>query len=227
MSLGIIRVLTTEDDRILGEHGRMLHAQYGIASFTRCIPDQASGIFDAPSEARAIPKILALGRQMRDAGAKALFLSCAADPGLSALRETVGIPVVSAGSAAARVAALLDRPVAVMGIGENAPAPFRSLLGEDVLYARPEGVKKTTDLLTPEGRQASLETARRLHTQGIQVIAFSCTGFSTIGLAGQIRAHVGAVAIDAVTAAGMFAVEMLGAAARARSDIGSKARGLQ
>ncbi|WP_347554114.1 hypothetical protein [Robbsia sp. KACC 23696] len=51
MSLGIIRVLTTEDDRILGEHGRMLRAQYGIASFTRCIPEQESGIFDAVSAA--------------------------------------------------------------------------------------------------------------------------------------------------------------------------------
>jgi Asp/Glu/hydantoin racemase len=215
MNLGIIRVLTTDDDGILGEHGRMLQSQYGIASFTRCIPDQATGIFDDVTEAHAIPEIITLGRQMQEAGAKALFLSCAADPGLAALRAAVAIPVISAGSAAARVAALLARPTAVMGIGDGAPAPFRRLLGEKVLYARPEGVTKTTDLLTPEGRRASLETARRLHAQGIQVIAFSCTGFSTIGLAQEIRTHIGAVAVDAVSAAGMFAVEMLGAAADA------------
>ena len=213
MRLGIIRVLTTDDDRILGEHGRMLQTQYGIASFTRCIPDQPTGIFDDATESLAIPKIIALGRLMQDAGAKALFLSCAADPGLSALRAAVDVPVVSAGSAAARVAALLAMPTAVMGIGDRAPAPFRRLLGEDVLYARPDAVTKTNDLLTPEGRRASLETARRLHAQGIQVIAFSCTGFSTIGLARDIRMQVGAVAVDAVSAAGMFAMEMLGAAA--------------
>ncbi|WAH62124.1 aspartate/glutamate racemase family protein (plasmid) [Pseudomonas silvicola] len=68
-----------------------------------------------------------------------MFLSCAADPGLAALRDAVSIPVISAGSASASIARMLKRPVAVMGIGATAPAPFRQLLGESVRYARPEG----------------------------------------------------------------------------------------
>ncbi|MEX3978280.1 aspartate/glutamate racemase family protein [Paraburkholderia sp. EG287A] len=139
-------------------------------------------------------------------------MSCAADPGLTELRAAVDIPVVSAGSASARVAALLRLPVAVIGIGAQAPRPLRTLLGQDVAYARPKGVTKTNDLLTPEGAAAALETARRLHEAGAQVIAFSCTGFSTIGLAATIGERIGCVAVDAVAAAGMFAVEMLGAA---------------
>lgn len=214
MTLGIIRVLTTEDEAVLFEHGRLIQAQYGIDSVSRCIPDQPTGIFDAATEALAVPKIVALGRQMEAEGARALFLSCAADPGLADLRAAVGIPVVSAGSAAARVAAMLGLPVAVLGIGAQAPRPFRALLGEHVAYARPEGVTKTNDLLTPLGRASALETARRLHEAGAQVIAFSCTGLSTIGLAATIRERIGCIAVDAVTAAGMFAVEMLGAARR-------------
>ncbi|KND59107.1 hydantoin racemase [Candidatus Burkholderia verschuerenii] len=212
MTLGIIRVLTTDDDAVLLEHGRLIEAQYGIESVTRCIPDQPTGIFDADTEARAVPKIVALGRQMEADGVRALFLSCAADPGLAELRAAVSIPVVSAGSAAARVAELIGLPVAVIGIGAQAPKPFRALLGEDVAYARPEGVTKTNDLLTPEGSATALETARRLHAQGAKVIAFLCTGLSTIGLAARIREHIGCVAVDAVAAVGMFAVEMLGAA---------------
>ncbi|MFP9229756.1 aspartate/glutamate racemase family protein [Pectobacterium cacticida] len=210
MTLGIIRVLTTQDSALLEEHGRLLDNEYGLPTVSRCIPDQPNGIFDAASETVAIPKIIALGQAYEREGCQAIFLSCAADPGLAELRQAVSVPVISAGSACARVAANLKLPVAVIGIGEQAPAPFRRLLGENVAYARPEGVTQTTHLLTPEGRASALACAKMLHDQGAKVIAFSCTGLSTIGLAAQIRDSIGCVAVDAVSAAGMFAVEWLG-----------------
>ncbi|WP_342322619.1 aspartate/glutamate racemase family protein [Kosakonia sp. BYX6] len=206
--LGIIRVLTHDDAHFVEEHGRLIQQEYGIASVSRCIADQRSGIFDAQSEALAVPKIVALGQALQAQGCRALFLSCAADPGLAQLRAAVTIPVVSAGSAAASIAAMLKRPVAVMGIGEAAPAPFRALLGENVRYARPEGVTKTTDLLTPEGRASALDCADKLYQEGAEVIAFSCTGFSTIALADAIRTKLGKTAIDAVSAAGLFASQL-------------------
>jgi Asp/Glu/hydantoin racemase len=210
MSLGIIRVLTTADESVLLEHARVLQQEYGLQSVTRCIEGQPDGIYDEQSEELAIPKILRLGRQLQEQGCKALFLSCAADPGLAALRRAVSIPVVSAGSAAARVAAYLQLPAAVIGIGSAAPMPYRRLLGENVPYARPIGVAKTTDLLTAEGREAALACARQLHAAGAQVIVFSCTGLTTIGLAPRIRREIGCAAVDAVSAAGMFAAEWLG-----------------
>ena len=215
MPLGIIRVLTTSDDRVLQEHARILETRYGLQSLTRCIADQPNGIFDAASEAMAVPKIVQLGRELVDAGCGALFLSCAADPGLALLRAAVPVPVISAGSAAARVAEHLALPVAVLGIGAEAPAPFRTLLGQDVPYARPEGVTQTTDLLKPEGRARALACVERLLANGARVIAFSCTGFSTIGLAPYLRERLGCVVVDAVDASGMFAVEMLGGSALA------------
>jgi allantoin racemase len=210
MPLGIIRVLTTSDQSVLLEHGRILEAEFGLKSVTRCIEDQPDGIYDQASETLAVPKIVRLGRRLQDEGCTALFLSCAADPGLAQLRAAVTVPVVSAGSAAARVAAYLNLPAAVIGIGDAAPAPFRRLLGEDVTYARPDGVTKTVDLLTPAGRAAALDCARRLHDGGAKVIVFSCTGLTTIGLAPRIRAEIGCAAVDAVTAAGMFAAEWTG-----------------
>jgi len=210
MPLGIIRVLTTSDQSVLLEHGRILEAEFGLKSVTRCIEDQPDGIYDQASETLAVPKIVRLGQRLQDEGCTALFLSCAADPGLAQLRAAVTVPVVSAGSAAARVAAYLNLPAAVIGIGDAAPAPFRRLLGEDVTYARPDGVTKTVDLLTPAGRAAALDCARRLHDAGAKVIVFSCTGLTTIGLAPRIRAEIGCAAVDAVTAAGMFAAEWAG-----------------
>ncbi|MFC3395863.1 aspartate/glutamate racemase family protein [Brenneria rubrifaciens] len=181
-----------------------------MQTVSRCIPDQPHGIFDASSEAQALPKIIALGQAYEREGCQAIFLSCAADPGLDELRRAISLPVISAGSACARLAANLKLPVAVIGIGDQAPAPFRRLLGEDVLYARPEGVTQTTHLLTPEGRASALACAKTLYEQGAVVIAFSCTGLSTIGLAEQIRKTIGCVAIDAVSTSGMFIVEWLG-----------------
>ncbi len=205
MTLGIIRVLTTDDEAVLFEHGRILEREYGLRTVTECIPDQPDGIYDAQSEALAIPKIVRLGRRLQQSGCAGLFLSCAADPGLAQLREAVDIPVISAGSAAARVAGFLDRPCAVIGIGEEAPAPYRHVLGESVPYARPSGVAKTTDLLTADGRQAALDCARRLHEEGARVIVFSCTGLTTIDLAADVHRELDCVAIDAVRAAGLFA----------------------
>ncbi|MEG3111712.1 aspartate/glutamate racemase family protein [Pantoea sp. T14] len=206
--LGIIRVLTHQDQNFVEEHGRLIHQQYGLDSISRCIPDQPKGIFDDASEAIAVPKIIALGQQFQAEGCDAIFLSCAADPGLEALRKTVTIPVISAGSASASIAAMLQRPVAVMGIGAEAPRPFKALLGESVIYARPEGVLNTTDLLSSQGRQSALACADELYRQGIEVIAFSCTGFSTIGLADAINQQLGQIAVDAVRAAGLFASQL-------------------
>lgn len=206
--LGIIRVLTHDDRQFVEEHGRLIAQEYAIASVSQCIEDQRSGIFDAQSEALAVPKIIALGQKMEAEGCKVLFLSCAADPGLAQLRAAVSVPVVSAGSASASIAAMLKRPVAVMGIGAQAPAPFRALLGENVPYARPEGVLNTTDLLTPQGGAQALACADRLYQQGAEVIAFSCTGFSTIGLADAIRSQLGKIAVDAVSAAGLFVSQL-------------------
>ncbi|MEX3978281.1 hypothetical protein AB4Y45_04750 [Paraburkholderia sp. EG287A] len=71
MTLGIIRVLTTQNEAVLLEHGRLIKAQYGIDSFSRCIPGQPTGIFDAATEALAASKIVELGRQMEADGARA------------------------------------------------------------------------------------------------------------------------------------------------------------
>jgi allantoin racemase len=59
MSLGIIRVLTTTDDSVLGEHSRLLERDYGIRSLSRCIPDQPRGIHDVQTELLAIQKVFA------------------------------------------------------------------------------------------------------------------------------------------------------------------------
>jgi allantoin racemase len=203
MTVGIIRVLTTNDRSVLEEHARLLRAAYGLECITRCIPDQPHGIYDDVTEEQAVPKIVALGQALHREGCTSLILSCAGDPGIQALRKAVPIPVVGAGSATARAAAILGLPFAVLGITDSPPRPFTEILGATVPYGRPAAVNRTTDLMTPAGREAALESARALYEQGARVIAFSCTGYSTIGLAEDIRKKLGGAVVDAVLAAGM------------------------
>ncbi|TDC60807.1 aspartate/glutamate racemase family protein [Streptomyces hainanensis] len=204
--VGVVRVLTSADAAFVGTHGRVLAEAYGLETLSRCIPDQPHGIHDEESERRAEPKIVALAEDMVRDGARAIVISCAADPALALVRRAVPVPVVGAGSAAAGVALGLGTRVGVIGITEGAPPAVRSLLGERFVGAeRPEGVRRTTDLLEPEGRRVTVESAERLVAAGADVLLLACTGLTTIGIGPELRERFGVPVVDAVLAAGLLA----------------------
>jgi allantoin racemase len=204
--IGLIRVLTTQDSAILGQHGRMISEMYDVPVINHCIPDQPLGIFNDETEEIANPKIVELGKSMEQSGCKLLIVSCAADPAVHLLRKSVSIPVIGAGSAASYMAQAIGKPVGVMGISDTVPAIMENLLGDLLIhYVRPEGVTNTTDLMTPEGLEKAVDAARALIAKGTEVIVFACTGFSTIGLANVLRKKLNILVIDAVEAEGLFA----------------------
>lgn len=203
--IGIIRVLTIDDPELLQAHGRLLEQEYGIRTFTRCIPDQPHGIFDEASEALARPKIIALAEQMAAAGCRAILISCANDPALDEVRARVAVPVVGAGSAGAAVALALGGRVGVLDITPDVSPAIARILGDRlVAVACPEGVTNTTHLLEPGARERAVAAARELVRQGAEVILFGCTGFVTAGMAPVIRAEVGVPVVDPVLAAGLI-----------------------
>lgn len=207
--IGIIRVFTTENKAVLDHHGKIITELYGLPTVNQCIPDQALGIYDNASEKEAIPKIVELGKKMESEGVKILAISCAADPGIEELRKVVSIPVIGAGSAAALTAFSLGKPVGVLGITSDAPEVMKKILGELLVgFKVPEGVENTTDLLKEEGKKKGIKAAKELLDQGAKVIVFACTGFSTIGLAEQLRKELKVPVIDAVEAEGMFAAQL-------------------
>ncbi|KAB7670673.1 aspartate/glutamate racemase family protein [Bacillus sp. B1-b2] len=207
--IGVIRVFTTENQDILNEHGNIISKNYGLPTDNQCIPNQPLGIYNDTTEEEAVPKIVELGRQMEEQGAKILLISCAADPGMQELRAAVSIPVIGAGSAAALTALSIGKPAGVIGITASVPNVIKEILGSKfIAYTSPEGVKNTTDLLKPEGKDKALQAIKALLNQGAEVIVFACTGFSTIGLAEQIRGEVAVPIIDAVEAEGQFAAQL-------------------
>lgn len=198
--VGVIRVITQEQEQVEA-HGRLIERLFPqVRTVSRCIPDQPEGVHDAATKRAAVPKVVALARELAAEGVDGIIVSCADDPGVAEARAVVRVPVVGAGeSMATAAAARADGPVGVIGITPDAPPAFARILGERLLANRvPEGVRDTSDLLTAEGQAAALATARRLRDEGASVIALACTGFSTVGLAPALEQAAGIPVLDPV-----------------------------
>ena len=200
----LIRVLTTDDESLLRRHGDILERTFpGLRVESRCIPDQPEGIHDSGTERLAIPKVIALARDMEREGFAGILVSCAGDPAVRTLQRELMVPVVGAGIATAHLACTFGAPVGVLGITEDVPEEMRMILGSLLVAAvRPDGVTSTLDLMTPAGREQAVAAAGRMKARGVRVLALACTGFATIGMAQALREETGLVVIDPLIAAG-------------------------
>ena len=95
--VGLIRVLTTEDQDILLAHEKLLNQYFPMLTVeTKCIPDQYEGIHSPELGALAVPKIVETAKSFRDVDM--IIVSCADDPGVEEIREALpGIPVTGGG----------------------------------------------------------------------------------------------------------------------------------
>jgi len=200
--LGIIRVLTTDQDEILQEHGRTMNEKFNIESLTHCIPDQPNGIYDDTSEQTAVPKIVSLAQKMAEnKNVQALTISCAADPALDEVRGVVDIPVLGAGVCGAHAASMVSERVGIIGIKEAPPPRMRKELGDRFYsFAYSPKLRKTTDLLEEGAKEELLSIVKRLIGEGADSILFACTGFSTIRLKDYLVKYIDVPIIDLVEA---------------------------
>jgi len=203
--IGVIRVLTTEDSKVLESHGRLLEKYFPMfETVSRCIPDQYSGVHNDETEAIAIPKVIELGVSMA-ADVDAIIISCAGDPGLEGLRQAVSVPVIGAGEATAVLATTYGDVFGVLGITDQPPPAYKKYFKKIVGVHRPESVHTTLDLVKERGRKAVFETAVSIKEAGAKVIAISCTGIGPLEICGEIEAHCGVPVIDPIKAEGLMA----------------------
>src|SRR5690625_599640 len=170
--LGIIRVLTTKDESILNEHGKLMDQFLGVKTVTNCIQDQPNGIYDDYSENVAIPKITNLAEEMIFSyDLEAISISCAADPALDETRKLLNIPVLGAGICGAHAAGMVGNKVGIIGITEEAPERMVAELG-NLYYSHVYSpyIRKTTDLFTDGAKDELLRLGQQLVTQGANVI---------------------------------------------------------
>ncbi len=206
-TVGVIRVLTSDDPEFVGMHGRVIEEHYpGIRCVSKCIPDQPEGIHSHELEQIAVPKIVETAKSFEDVDM--IIVSCADDPGVPEVRKALpGIPVTGGGETTAALSLRYGDKVAVLGIVDYAPKAYLRMIAPDKLVAvgRPEDVNSTLDLMTPEGRESCFRKGRELKEMGAEVIALGCTGLTTIGIAQDLEKELGIPVIDPVLAEGLFA----------------------
>lgn len=208
--IGLLRVLSTDDEELLNRHGRLLQdfiSDPELNVVSHCIEGHPQGLWSSEEEQKAIPKIVRLGQDMahRD-GVAAILISCVADPGVSELRAAVNIPVIGAGAASAATAWALGRPVGALGITPAIPLSIAHALGNRLVgWQIPEGVKTTVDLMSDRSKSRFVEAADRLIRDGAEAILLACTGFSTIHIAPFLEEALGLPVIDPVISSGLMA----------------------
>jgi len=210
--IGLIRVLTTPDTKLLNLHGELVMKYFpSFDVVSQCIPDQPEGIHDERTEKIAAPKVLALAETMELSGMEAVIVSCAGDPAVHEASCRLRIPVIGAGRSAASAARILGQPVGVLGLTRNVPEAIVRIL-QDLLVAEavPEGVESTLDLMKPEGIEAMLSAGEFLVKKGAKAIVLACTGMSTIGAEGILREKLSIPIIDPVKAQSAAAWTILG-----------------
>ena len=183
-TLAVIRVFTSDDPKVLEKHAKIIERLYGIPTKTYCIPDQPEGIANEEIAKDCVDRIVAKCLEAEKDGADAVLVSCAIDPGVAEARKVCRIPVFGAGSCAAAMALTMGTRVGVLSlIAGDIPTVPRSILGDRLVAAEGiEGVRDTRDLLTDWGRAGARKCVEDL-AKRCDVIMFSCTGFSTMGIA--------------------------------------------
>lgn len=203
LSIGIIRVFSTDDQKVLNAHGNKIEALYGFECINRAIGNQEKGIFDNESEELAIPKIIELAKVFENEGVKAIAISCAADPALEEVRKILKIPVIGAGSSAAHLAKSISINIGVLTIANEVPDIIVEILGPSLVsWRKPDGINNTADLLEDGAIEKSLDAAKQLIEDGADTILFACTGYITIGFEKILKDHLDVEVIDPVAAEG-------------------------
>lgn len=209
VSVGIIRVVTTEDKSFLETHARLL-AEYlrkqDVKFVTDCIRGFPHGVPNQAEEERAAPFVVETGiRLAREKGVDSLMVSCAGDPGVTDLKRKVRIPVIGAGSASAFFACILGSRICVLGIEDEAPRVVQRILGSRLVgYAKPQDVHTTYDI--QKNLAEYVEISRRVVAEErADAILLACTGLSTARIGPVLEEQLGLPVVDAVLSSGIAA----------------------
>jgi allantoin racemase len=208
-TIGIIRVVTTDDTDYLETHARLIseHIQSSKLKFvTECIREFPDGIPNMAEERRAVPFVKETGMHLvQEAKVDSLLVSCAADPGVLELKQEVRVPVIGAGSASAFFSLMLGTRICVLGIEEKPPDIVQDILGDSLVgYIKPSGVKTTYDVEKHRNEYIELSNNMVIEKKA-DVVLLACTGMSTARLAPDLEQALGVPVVDPVITSGIAA----------------------
>jgi allantoin racemase len=189
--LGIIRVLTLGHEQNKGFEDTVDGLFPYIKAKAVSIPDQPEGVHDDYTHNLAVPKVVEAAKQFELMGVSAVFVNCAADPGVEEARKEVRIPVFGAGSTAAIVAKAMGLPVGVIGISDEPPEVIKRVLEDRIIgHGKPGGTNTALDLTHPSTVEEIKGLGMALKQKGAGCILLACTGMSPLGFAPILREYL-------------------------------------
>lgn len=170
-----------------------------------CLPHGPVSIESAYDEAMAGPHILREVERAAAEGFDAVSLDCAMDTVVRAARESVSIPVVSAGEASYLVAMGLCVKFSVVTVLKSTADAIRDNIRKYGFENRCASVRYASipvlELNDEEKafQAISMEARKALAEDGAECIVLGCTGMSS--LAGRLMKHLGVPVVDPAVAA--------------------------
>lgn len=174
----------------------------------RSLADGPASIESEWEAALVVPELCDAARRAQQDGFHAVIVGCFSDPGLSALRELVTIPIIGPGSAALHVAAQLGTRIGVIspleGALGRAAARFRALgLGDLLASVRGVGmtvldVARQRDAVLDRLVEAGRSMAREDHAD---VLVLGCMSMGFLGITDELTKRLELPVVNPVTAA--------------------------
>lgn len=207
--IGIIRVISTEDDYIKYCHQKLIEKYLPMFNIkTECISDQPEGIHNLETKKKAVPKIIKLGIKISKE-VDGIIISCAEDPSIRELNNKIDIPVVGPGRSAAVNALNFGDKVVAISLSAQIPSVYKEVLGKKLVKViSVSNINKSMDLTDKDSIEKIIKVVKD-YKKAYDVITLACTGMSTINLPKILNKEFKIPIIDPVKSAGFSMYEYL------------------
>ena len=212
----ILYQLTSPMDKTMGPQEvarRRTVLQASAASGTEVVVEPTSrgpaSIESAHDAGLVVPELIRLGPAAQERGFGAIIIGCFSDPGLDALREMLGVPVIGPGAASLHLAAQLGTRLSVLtpsGRGYGRVAARMRALALAPLLASVRGIGLSVMELAEQkpGALDKAEASARLAVEqdGADVLVLGCMSMAFLpGICETLGERLGVPVINPVTAA--------------------------
>jgi len=196
ITVGFIRVMTLPEDKNHLLEQQLKKTFPNIRLLVKCIPNQPEGVHSKTTYNTAESKVVEVARDLEGENVAAIYVNCAADPGVALARQRVRVPVFGAGSCSALVAKSIGMPVGVLGISKEPPQVIREVLGSLLVASSvPQGVRTALDL----GKKNIIRAGIELKNKGAKCILLGCTGMSLLSVDRDLQVALSVPVVDSLT----------------------------
>lgn len=191
MKVKIVAPITTKSFEEETQGEALQFVSPGTDVDTECIEFGTASIESAYDEALCVPGILKVCEKAQNDGYDGVFISCMGDPGVSAAREQLDIPVVGPARASMLFAADLSHKFSIVTVLKNVIVLLEELVAGVGLERKLASVRSVEiPVLALEDKEKVAkaivsESLKAIEEDGAHSIIFGCTGM--IGVSEQVE----------------------------------------